>query len=114
MRRVLGLFGCVVAAVAAIALVLYVVLGPVIPPSRFRQIKRGMTQAEVQAILGISEITYGGREWIYTRWGSPGWVELYFDAEGNYKSVNDESPIPYLEQPADDGPVGRHASTMPQ
>jgi hypothetical protein len=70
------------------------VAGPVIPRSRLGQLRPGMTKSEVSAILGSPQIVEGDHEWVYSRWGNPGWIEVYFDANGSFHSVNDESPFP--------------------
>jgi hypothetical protein len=53
-----------------------------------------MTKSEVRAILGTPQMIQGDREWVYSRWGNPGWVEVYFDEKGLLNRMNDESPFP--------------------
>jgi outer membrane protein assembly factor BamE (lipoprotein component of BamABCDE complex) len=79
----------------AILFAIYVVAGPVIPRSQLQQLKPGMTKSEVSAILGPPRIVQDDREWVYSRWGNAGWIEVYFDAEGRFNRVNDESPFPW-------------------
>ncbi|HBO45266.1 MAG TPA: hypothetical protein DD670_15325 [Planctomycetaceae bacterium] len=88
------IFGLLLLAVIVIALGVYVMAGPVVPRSHLRQLKQGMSKSEVRAILGNPETAEEDREWVYSRWGNPGWVEVYFDAEGRFDRVNDESPFP--------------------
>lgn len=83
-------------ATAAVAVGLglfFQMAGPVIPAGKLNRLRPGMTQAEVIRILGRPQWDDGG-EWVYERWGNPGWVEVRFDGEGRFAGINDESPFP--------------------
>ncbi len=88
------LFGLLVVIGVAILSAFYIVTGPVIPRSYLRQLKPGMTKSEVSAILGPPPVVQHDQAWVYSRWGNAGWVEVYFDGEGRFDHINDESPIP--------------------
>ena len=77
----------------AILIAIYVVAASVVPRYQLEQLRQGMSKSEVRAILGKPTFVEGDREWVYRRWGNPGWVEVYFDEEGLFDHVNDESPF---------------------
>jgi hypothetical protein len=52
-----------------------------------------MSKSEVSAVLGPPQIIQSDQGWVYSRWGNPGWVEVYFDKKGCFDCVNDESPF---------------------
>ncbi|NUQ62852.1 MAG: outer membrane protein assembly factor BamE [Pirellulales bacterium] len=89
-------------AVAIVALLLGLarglwgwIAGPVVPKPQLQQLRPGMMKSEVRSILGNPQIIEDDdRTWVYLRWGNPGWVEVYFDVNGRFDSVNDESPFP--------------------
>ncbi|MDZ4781409.1 MAG: hypothetical protein SGJ19_14240 [Planctomycetia bacterium] len=66
------------------------VFGPTIPSYQLNQVKVGMTQVEIRQILG-PPINSGDSDWVYKRFGSPGWVEIAFDDNGKVWDLNDES-----------------------
>ncbi|NLE37590.1 MAG: outer membrane protein assembly factor BamE [Pirellulaceae bacterium] len=84
-------FGLLVLAVIVVTWGVYVVAGPVVPRSQLRQLKQGMSKSEVRAILGNPETAEEDQQWVYSRWGNPGWVEVHFDAEGRFDRVNSET-----------------------
>jgi outer membrane protein assembly factor BamE (lipoprotein component of BamABCDE complex) len=86
--------GLLVVIIVAILFAIYVMVGPVIPRSQLQRLKPGMTKSEVTAILGPPRIVESEQEWVYSRTGNAGWVEVYFDVKGRFHRVNDESPFP--------------------
>jgi hypothetical protein len=68
--------------------------GAILPQEELESVSIGTTHDEVKRRLGPpSEVTNHG-DWIYTKWGNPGWVEIGFDESGRVRKVNDESPFP--------------------
>jgi hypothetical protein len=76
-----------------LAFAMYWCVGPVIPRYRLKQVKEGMTQDQVRAIIGEPDSVYGGG-WQYRKWPNPGWVDVLFDTEGRVTVVGDESVFP--------------------
>lgn len=59
-----------------------------------RQVKPGMTKAEVREVLGEPQDVEADWQWEYSRWGNAGWVEVAFNKDDRVTYVNDESVFP--------------------
>lgn len=68
-------------------------VGPVIPDSKLRKIKAGMTKQEVESALGSWYSEFDER-WEYSRVFNPGWVSIYFDRYDCVSHVDDECVFP--------------------
>lgn len=71
----------------------YIPFRPAMPRALVRQIQTGMTQAEVEHILG-SPRDVRNDDWYYSRLGNQGWLAVSFDHQGRVVNVNDESVFP--------------------
>lgn len=70
------------------------VVGPVIPNAKIDQIVEGMSQAEVKRIVGPPTHYDPDSSWRYERIFNPGYVQIYFSADGVVDYVNDDSVVP--------------------
>jgi outer membrane protein assembly factor BamE (lipoprotein component of BamABCDE complex) len=70
------------------------IAGPVFPNSHLRQVQPGLTKQQVIGILGEPSVKTDTGEYVYERWGNPGWVAVYFGDDGIVTSIDVESAFP--------------------
>lgn len=83
MKRHLPIFTVVAAAVMLAGLCLRAFSDPV-PMERLNRLRMGMTQHEVQAVLGPPTKTYGSSQWTYQRPLVFGFVNIHWRDDGTY------------------------------
>lgn len=71
-------------------------VGPAVRRSKLEQLEKGMTKNQVLEVLGRPRKIESERQWIYSRSGNYGWVEVFFDDCDRLTGVNDESAFPTL------------------
>jgi len=72
----------------------YIAARPATPRHLLRELNPEMTRSEVRDLLGEPQRCVGDYTWVYRRWGNAGWVEVYFNEDGKFHSLNDESVFP--------------------
>ena len=67
-------------------------IGPAVPQRLLGKIERGMSQKQIQDILGQPrEIREKENVWEYSRFGNQGYVDIHFNDQGFVWEINDES-----------------------
>ncbi len=88
----------VTTAIVAIALVvgyrLRVTLGPVRSDAVIAQLRLGMGEAEVEAILGRPSRVDAYGDWVYKKPFNPGWLAINFDKQRKLTDYEHEPVIP--------------------
>ena len=85
-------FGLVLVGLILASLLVWQVLGPVVPQSSLQLVKIGDSKDHVAAVLGKPH-DRSGSSWIYRRPLNPGWLEIRFESNGCVEAINDESPL---------------------
>lgn len=84
--------GLVLVVLILASLLVWQVLGPVVPKSSLQLVKIGDSKDHVVAVLGKPH-ERSGSSWIYRRPLNPGWLEIRFDTNGSVAAINDESAL---------------------
>ena len=69
-------------------------LGPVRPETVVAQIQSGMSRDDVRQVLGFPNGDRSSQSWSYERTFNPGWLVVYFDANGKVTYVDHEPVFP--------------------
>lgn len=78
-RRVLS-----VVALVLLAGLLIRAFGDPVPPERLKQLRKGMSQEQVRAILGGPTQRYGDGQWTYKRPLVFGFVNIHWQEDGTF------------------------------